>query len=95
MGFVVAVQLKSGIHSTMEAPRISGTGNLDACPFLFIFSWEERMPLSGGYYSTGHTVVTAASPEESTSLTNGLCFKTKTAKLEDESANSFQEHLEN
>lgn len=101
MGFVVAVQLKSGIHSTMEAPRISGTGNLDACPFLFIFSWEERMPLNGGYYTTGHTVVTAASPEESTrreyltSLTNGLCFKTKTAKLEDESANSFQEHLEN
>lgn len=39
-------------------------------------------------------MVTDASPEESTSVTNGLCFKTKTAKLEDES-NSFQEHLEN
>lgn len=52
------------------------------------------MPLSGGYHTTGHTVVSAASPEESTSVTNGLCFKTKTAKLEDESANSFQEHLE-
>jgi hypothetical protein len=43
------------------------------------------MPLSGGYDTTGHTVVTAASPgEESTSETNGLCFKTKTAKWEDE-----------
>lgn len=53
------------------------------------------MPLSGGYHTTGLTVVTAASPEESTSVTNELCFKTKTAKLKDESANSFQEHLEN
>lgn len=43
------------------------------------------MPLSGGYDTTGHTVVTAASlGEESTSETNGLCFKTKTAKWKDE-----------
>lgn len=36
------------------------------------------MPLSGGYETTGHTVVTAASPEEEgTSVTDGLCFKNR------------------
>lgn len=44
------------------------------------------MPLSGGYDTTGHTVVTAASSgEESTSVSNGPSFKTKAAKREDES----------
>lgn len=53
--------------------------------FCLFFLWKEGMFLSGGYDIIGYIVVIVVlSGEESIFEINGLCFKIKIVKWEDE-----------